>query len=102
MLSKALQQVGGYFDRRVLVSVFFPSLVAWGAVAAVAVLSGNTPPQALDRWKALEGAGQAVLAVAFFAWVIFWTFLTANFRLGFIRFFEGYPPEPMFFRLLRL
>jgi Flp pilus assembly protein CpaB len=93
MFSTILKEVTGYFDRRALISAFFPSLIFWG-LAAILVLAVEIGwNAALQQWEGLSGTAQALLLMAFFVWVAFWTFLTLNFRTALVRLYEGYWPS---------
>lgn len=93
MFSTILKEVTGYFDRRALISAFFPSLVFWGVtlISVVAVQLRFTV--AVQQWEGLGTTMQAILLIAFFVWVAFWAFLTLNFRTALMRLYEGYWPS---------
>lgn len=97
MFSTILDKVTGFFDRRTLISAFFPSLIFWG-ITLLTLLALQTNWQiALKAWSATDGIIQFFLIVAFFTWVTFWSFLTLNVRTAFIRLLEGYwPTTPPF------
>ncbi|HBB31256.1 MAG TPA: hypothetical protein DDZ80_15465, partial [Cyanobacteria bacterium UBA8803] len=93
MFSTVLKEVTSYFDRRALISAFFPSLVFWALTLILLVsqkLGWNT---AVKEWEGLSSIIQALLLIGFFAWVSFWSFLTINFRPALVRLYEGYWPE---------
>jgi hypothetical protein len=93
MFSTILKEVTGYFDRRALISAFFPSLIFWG-VAVILVLAVQIGwDVALQQWEGVSGTSQALLLIGFFVWVAFWTFLTLNFRTALVRLYEGYWPD---------
>jgi hypothetical protein len=92
MFNTILDKVTGYFDRHMLIASFFPSLIFW-ALSSVLVIGFQWNWQnAIAAWDKLSGTLQFLLLFAFFIWVIFWSFLTANFRTSFTRLFEGYWP----------
>jgi Flp pilus assembly protein CpaB len=93
MFSTILKEVTGYFDRRALISAFFPSMVFWG-LAVILVLAVQIGWNAvLQGWEGLSGTAQVLLLIAFFVWIAFWSFLTLNFRTALVRLYEGYWPN---------
>ena len=93
MFSTILDKATVYFDRRMLVSAFFPSLVFWLLIAVAFVWLQMDWKTALQQWDTLSGTLQFLCLFAFFIWVIFWSLLTTNFRTAFIRLYEGYWPK---------
>jgi hypothetical protein len=93
MFTTILGEVAGYFDRRALISAFFPNLFLWGLVVIIVIISQTGFTGAVKTWEELSGTAQGILLVAFFAWVSFWTFLTLNFRVALMRMYEGYGSE---------
>jgi len=98
MFSTILDKVTGSFDKRVLISAFFPSLVFWGLTVVVFIGFQVNWQVAVQTWDTFSVTIQFLLLLAFFIWVMFWSFLTINFRMTFTRLLEGYWPEG---RLLR-
>jgi Flp pilus assembly protein CpaB len=88
-----LTQITGYFDRRVLISSFFPSLV----FLALAALAIAVPRRGLDQlmtsWGELSGGVQALVVVGALVFVAFWTFALVNVRNVIERLYQGYWPE---------
>lgn len=89
MFTTFLKELGGYFDRRWLLSVFFPSLAFWSTCLLVYGLAKGLGP-ALELWGRQSSQIQLILIVAFLSWVTFFAALLGNFQTGIIRFFEGY------------
>src|SRR5437764_15211773 len=89
MFSTILKEVTGYFDRRALLSAFFPNLVFWGLTFAVFVALIQGWRVSLARWEAQSATLTSLILLAFFVWVAFWSFLTLNFRPAITRLFEG-------------
>ena len=90
MFSSILESATGYFDRNALVSAFFPNLIYWALTIIVILtlqIGWNT---SLKAWNGLGLTTQALLLLAFIAWVALCSFLTLNFRTSLIRFYEGY------------
>lgn len=93
MFSTILDTATGYFNKRAMVSAFFPSLVFWGLVVIVMIGFQMNWQVAVHTWNTFSGTVQFLLLLAFFIWVAFWSFLTINFRMAYTRLFEGYWPE---------
>lgn len=93
MFSIILYEVASYFDRRALISAFFPSMVFWGLVVIIVLAQEIGWSAALSGWGGLSSTAQALLLIAFFVWIPFWTFLTLNFRTAMVRLYEGYWPN---------
>jgi hypothetical protein len=90
MFSTILTEVTSYFDRRALVSAFFPSLFFWGLIVTIVSIQYVGWNNVLARWQELSGTAQFLLLIIFFAWISFWTFLTLIFRTTIVRLYEGY------------
>lgn len=101
MFSTFLDKVTGYFDKRAVVSAFFPSLVFWGLVVAAFIVLQMNWQVALTTWDKLSISAQFLLFLAYFIWVTFWSFLTINFRQTYTRLFEGYWSDTGLFGVLR-
>jgi len=84
--------VGGYFDRRFILSIWFPIFLfgAVGLIVGVAVTGFQT---AFDAWDALPSMAQAWLGVGGLLLVTFLAYLGENFLDGMVRFYEGYWPD---------
>jgi hypothetical protein len=93
MFSTILTEVTGYFDRRALVSAFFPSLVFWSLAIVIILAMELGVGTAFKIWENLSATLQGFLLITFFLWISFWTFLTLNFRTALVRMFEGYWPD---------
>lgn len=89
MFSSILKSVTDYFDRRSTLSTFFPLLLFWSIVTAVVFSHYLGWSGTLVRWNKLSGTAQALLIVAFLAWVALTTFFTLNIRGSLLRLFEG-------------
>src|ERR1051326_1851928 len=100
MFSTFLDKVTGYFDKRAVVSAFFPSLVFWGLVVVAFIVLQMNWQSALTSWDKLSITAQFLLFLAYFIWVTFWSFLTINFRQAYTRLFEGYWPDTRLFNAL--
>jgi len=93
MFNTILDKVTGYFDRHMLIASFFPSLIFWALSSVLVIAFQWNWQNAIAAWDKLSGTLQFLLLFAFFIWVAFWSFLTANFRTSFTRLFEGYWPN---------
>lgn len=92
MFNDVFDRVTGLFDRRALISTFFPSLVFWLLTIIIVAIPQVGWNNALTKWNTLNGTIQALLLIAFFAWIVFWSFLILNFRTSMVRLYEGYWP----------
>lgn len=101
MFSTILDKVSSFFDRRALISSFFPSLIFWALVLATFMALQMDWRTIINAWDKLSPITQLLLLLAFFVWVTFWSFLTNNFRMAFTRWFEGYWPNKQPFKKLR-
>ena len=91
MLEGALGKVAGYLDKRLVLTVLFPTLVFWSALAWL--IGGHIGwQQVLNWWKGLAVEQQVLLAVAAVAGVIFFA-SAVSINIGWLtRLFEGYWP----------
>jgi hypothetical protein len=92
MFSTVLREVTGYFDRRVLISTFFPSLVFIGGTLLLVLLTEVGETQLVHTWNQQSGTIQAILIVGFLVLIAFWTFALVNLRDALDRLFQGYWP----------
>src|SRR5690349_4007288 len=92
MFSTILKEVTGYFDRRSLLSAFFPSVIAWATTLFLWIALSRGMSDALAAWEKQGALMTALLILAFLVWCAFWSFLTLNFRAGLTRLFEGHWP----------
>lgn len=92
MLSVFLEKVSGYFDKRFLFSVWFPSFLfgAAGVIVATVVIG---PQAAVDAWSALPALTQAWLSVGGLVLITFFAYVCDNLLGTMVRFYEGYWPE---------
>lgn len=91
MFNSILTAITGYFDKRTLMSTFFPSLVFWGLMLAVFFGTRSGLESSFTNWDARSTSKTAtfVMLLTFFVWVTFWSFLTSNFRPALMRFYQG-------------
>lgn len=81
MFSAILKEVTGYFDKRSIVSAFFPAFAFWGVTLLLAVALGPGWGKAATWWKTNGSTGQGfVILAGFFLWLAFWSFLTLGFH----------------------
>ncbi|HKR22692.1 MAG TPA: hypothetical protein VJS17_08865, partial [Pyrinomonadaceae bacterium] len=92
MFSTILKEVTGYFDRRSLLSAFFPSVIAWATTLFLWIALTRGMSDALASWEKEGALKTGLLILAFFVWCALWSFLTLNFRAGLTRLFEGHWP----------
>lgn len=89
MFTTFLKELGGYFDRQWLLSVFFPSLAFWSACLFVYGLAKGLG-QTLEAWRGQTAQMQFVLLAVGLAWVTLSAYILGNFQTAVIRLFEGY------------
>lgn len=89
MFTTFLKELGGYFDRHWLLSVFFPSLAFWSACLLVYGLEKGLG-QTLEAWNGQTAQMQFVLLAVGLAWVTLYAYILGNFQTAIIRLFEGY------------
>ena len=92
MFSTVLLQVTGYFDRRVLISTFFPSLVFLGGTLLLIPLIEVGGTRLLHAWNQQPGTVQAMLISGVLILIAFWTFALVNLRDTLDRLYQGYWP----------
>lgn len=93
MFSAVLKEVTGYFDRRVLLSTFFPSLVFLGGGLLVVLLLQLGGSELLSRWNGQSGSIQAILVAGFLVFIAFCTIVLANLQDTVERLYQGYWPS---------
>lgn len=89
MFTTFLQTISGYFNKRFLLSSFFPSLV-FGGLSLLLCVSMRGPKSAIEHWNAQPTEWRVFLAVAFFMALLFLAYLLESFSTGLTRLYEGY------------
>jgi hypothetical protein len=90
VFSTVLKEITGYFDRRVLVSTFFPSLVFLGGTLLLVLLIEVGRAELLAGWNRQPGTVQAIMVAGLLILVGFWTFVLVNLREVLDRLYQGY------------
>jgi hypothetical protein len=93
MFSTILDKITGYFDKSTLISAFFPGLIFWGLTLIIVSVLQVGADAALKSWAGMGIPEQVLVFIAFVAWVMFWSFLTVNFRTMLMQLYEGYWPR---------
>ncbi|BBC30197.1 hypothetical protein SGFS_014910 [Streptomyces graminofaciens] len=93
MFTTILKEVGGFFDRRALTTVFFPSLVFWTGAALTVGLVEHKVDRAVRSWSHQPGLVQVGIVVGWTAFVVFWSLLWQAAGDAQDRFFQGYWPQ---------
>ncbi|MEV0680445.1 hypothetical protein AB0I60_28415 [Actinosynnema sp. NPDC050436] len=93
MFASVLREVTGYFDKRALISTFFPVLAFLGGAVVVVWTTVSGVAGALAAWGGLAGTVQVALLVGFLALVAFLTFLLGTLREWQDRLCQGYWPS---------
>jgi hypothetical protein len=92
MLDLFLEKVGGYFDRRFILSIWFP-IFLFGAVGLIVGVAVTGFQSVFDAWDALSPMAQAWLGVGGLLVITFLAYLGENFIDSIVRFYEGYWPD---------
>ena len=93
MFSTILKEVTGYFDRRVLISTFFPILVFFGGTLLLVLFIEVGRAELLAAWNRQPGTVQAILIAGVLILVGFLTFVLVNLRDALDRLYQGYWPR---------
>jgi hypothetical protein len=89
MFAAVLKQVTGYFDRRALLSTFFPTLAFLAAVIVAAAAVGPGIAAAASAWGRQPGLVQAVGVTGFLVAVTLISLLVNNLRPAIDQAFQG-------------
>lgn len=89
MFSTVLKEVSGYFDRRFMISLFFPSLFFWLGLIAI-YYSNSDITNLLSDWSGQGILQQAIQIVVGTAWIVFFASFLDSQLLWIFRQFEGY------------
>jgi len=92
MLSAFLVQVSGFFDKRFLCNVWFPTFL-FGAVGVFVAAVAMGPQTAVDAWSALPALTQVWLSVGGLVLATFVAYICDNLLGPMVRLYEGYWPE---------
>jgi hypothetical protein len=93
MFSTLLKEVTGYFDRRTLLSTFFPCLLFWLIGIATVSLTNSGYEATLHTWNSWPAGTQAWAIVGLLVVTSISALLLVNFRSSLVRSFEGYWPD---------
>ncbi|MEJ2853382.1 MULTISPECIES: hypothetical protein [unclassified Saccharothrix] len=93
MFASVLREVTGYFDRRVLISTFFPVLVFLGGTVLVVWVTVAGVDGAVAAWGRRPVTVQAVVIAGFLVLTAFLTFVVGNLREWQDRVCQGYWPD---------
>jgi hypothetical protein len=93
VFSTILTEVTGYFDRKVLISTFFPTLVFLGGTTLLLLVCEVGGQQTVATWNRQTGTVQAIILTGFLAVVAFWTIMMVNLRDAIDRAYQGYWPD---------
>lgn len=89
MFSTFLSEISGYFNKRFLLSAFFPVLAFAGLSLGMAVALWG-PETLINLWKGQAEEFQAILLVGSLSFILFAAYLINVFQLGITRLYEGY------------
>ncbi len=89
MFAAVLKQVTGYFDRRALLSTFFPTLAFLGAITLAAAAAGPGIAAAASSWGREPGLIQAVAVSGFLVTATLLSLLLNNLRPVIDQIFQG-------------
>lgn len=89
MFTTFLQQLSTFFDRRWLLTAFFPTLFFCGAaLAIVTAMSGIQA--ALQAWRSQAAEFQLAIGLGALVGIAIVAYALSNFQTALVRFFEGY------------
>ena len=89
MFTTFLETISGYFNKRLILSAFFPALAFGGFNLLVyVILQGST--DSIELWLALPLEWQISLSVLFFGILLFVGYLLEAFSVSLTRLYEGY------------
>jgi hypothetical protein len=91
MFSDFFTQVSTVFPRRFLVNIFFPSLIFWLLLFAVAIAGrGDNLLEVARRWNQQDTAFKSIQIIIFISWVTFFSSILASRLTTILRFYEGH------------
>ncbi|MGN2638621.1 hypothetical protein ACTD5D_21090 [Nocardia takedensis] len=92
MFPSVLREITSYFDRRTLISTFFPLLIFIGATVLVVSTTHWGVSGALTKWSSRTAVEHGMLLVGFVLLIAFLTFVLTNLREWQDRLTQGYWP----------
>lgn len=96
MITEALNQITGIFDRRFLLNAFFPCLIFWGLLGVVGVVGGGWDLlEGVRHWNQQDATLKALQLAGFLAIVVFSSNVLYGHSGTILRFFEGYWNFPL-------
>lgn len=89
MFSNVLNEITSRLNNRLILTLFFPSLIFWGGLLTIyATVTGLTA--LLTQWIAQESGIQWLQIIIFLAWATFFAYLLSNQLVWLTKQFEGY------------
>jgi hypothetical protein len=91
MFSDVFTQVSSVLTRRFLLNTFFPSLIFWVLLLAVASAGrGDNLFEVAKSWNQQDPAFKTIQIIIFISWVTFFSSILASQLTAILRFYEGY------------
>jgi Flp pilus assembly protein CpaB len=100
MFSAVLKGITGSLERRFVLTLFFPSLLFWGALLTVIALTADIQ-DLLVSWNKQSVEVRALQIGGGLIWVVFFAHVVSHHRTWLTRQFEGYWDWPLGDRLRR-
>jgi hypothetical protein len=92
MFATILNEVSGYFDRRVLLSTFLPTLAFATAAVVSALVALRGVHAVVTFWQSKPASEQVFVIAGFLALVTLWSLVLTNLRPAVDRLFQGHWP----------
>lgn len=90
MFAAILKEATGLFDKRFLLSSFFPVFIFAGAIFVIASSPDARIERSIEDWNASSDAFKVVTAVLFIAIVVVGATVASSMQLTILRVYEGY------------
>jgi hypothetical protein len=90
-----LEKVSGLFEKRFVLNGLLPSVVFWGLLACVVVLTESSPAKALSSWDAQGRLLKSIETAGFVIMVLAMAGLLSASSASIVRLFEGYWSPPL-------
>ena len=90
-----LKEVTGVIDRRFFAVTLFPSLLFWGLLIALVVVSHWNLYTAVKSWNEQEDIFKMLQILGFIVWVTFFAIILSSRLNTILRFYEGYWNFPL-------
>jgi hypothetical protein len=89
MFTTFLKEISGYFDRRFILSAFFPTL-AFAGLSLAMCLALWGPQVLIERWQAQSEELKVLITIGTLSLILFGSYLFHVFQTNLTRLYEGY------------